>query len=86
MIDKIKENQTFQYTIGEFIEAQHLVRCSQNAFDGHQLYVVVLTFIPFAVAYVCSRTFSKDVSSGTIRFVLFRTDLLIGLLEKHWDN
>ena len=83
MIDKIKENKTFRHTIGQFIGNQHIVTDVLKM----PLMVInytwfVLTCIPFAIAYVCSETFVREVYSGSIRFVLFRTDLFDWVVGK----
>jgi ABC-type transport system involved in multi-copper enzyme maturation permease subunit len=83
MIDKLKDNETFQYTLGEFIGNQYIVK---EIMDMPVMAInytwFVLTFIPFAIAYICSETFSREVSSGSIRFVLFRTDLFYWIMGK----
>jgi len=83
MIDKLKANETFQYTLGEFIGNQHIVK---EILDMPVMAInytwFVLTFIPFAIAYICSETFSREVSTGSVRFVLFRIDVFNWILGK----
>ena len=84
MIDKLKANETFQYTLGEFIGNQHIVK---EILDMPVMAInytwFVLTFIPFAIAYICSETFSREVSTGSVRFVLFRIDIFNWILERY---
>ena len=60
MIDKLKANETFQYTIGEFIGNQHIVK---EILDMPVMAInytwFILTFIPFAIAYICFNSIVK---------------------------